>query len=426
MTPVALELAAIAFCLAFLVFLSSIESAITQSSLLALRMMLEHEKPPALLPVVLDNKMHLLVPLHLGTQVSLITIAILTTHLSLQHWSEWGLGFAFLIIFVLSLLFRQLFPRLLTQNDPEEKLVWLLGVFYPIYRMLRSLALPLSSVLRVFKRLPKPATGPASEEKTEEEIQAYLDIGEDEGILEAEDTKLIQSVVEFGDTLVREVMTPRTEIIGCEEKATIAELKSIMVNHHHSRIPIYQDDLDHIIGIAHIRQLLAHFTQGRESDPIGTLVYPALFVPETKPVSTLLKELQARGDHTAIVIDEFGGVAGLVTMEDLLEEIVGEIRDEDQAHVSEVVEESPRSYVLRGSVELYRLEELSGKKFDDTDCSTVAGLIVAHLGRVPVPGEEFDLEDLHVQILDADRRRLHKMRIRLPEAIDDLRLTIDE
>jgi putative hemolysin len=124
-----------------------------------------------------------------------------------------------------------------------------------------------------------------------------------------------------------------------------------------------------------------------------------------------------RGDHTAIVIDEFGGVAGLVTMEDLLEEIVGEIRDEDEAHVTEVVVESPRSYVLRGSTELYRLEELSGKKFDDMDCSTVAGLIVAHLGRIPTPGEEFDLGDLHVQILDADRKRLHRMRIQLPEAL---------
>ena len=197
----------------------------------------------------------------------------------------------------------------------------------------------------------------------------------------------------------------------------MGELKNIVVNHRHSRIPIYRDDIDHIIGIVHIRQLLAHFTQGRESDPIGALVYPALFVPETKPVSSLLKELQVRGDHTAIVIDEFGGVAGLVTVEDLLEEIVGEIRDEDEAHVSEVVVESPRSYVLQGSTELYRLEELSGRKFDDMECSTVAGLIVAHLGRIPAPGEEFDLEDLHVQILDADRKRLHRMRIQLPEAL---------
>jgi putative hemolysin len=417
MTPVSLELSAIGFCLGFLVFLSSIESAITHCSPLALRMMLEREKAPALLPIVLDDKMQLLVPLHLGTQVLLITIAILTTHLSLDQWSGWGLGFAFLIIFSLSVLFRQLIPRLVTQNDPEEKLVWLLRFFHPIYRMLRSLALPLSSVLILFKREPDAAPGAASEEKTEEEIQAYLDIGEDEGILEAEDTKLIQSVVEFGDTLVREVMTPRTQIVGCEESATIGELKNIMVHHRHSRIPIYRDDLDHIIGIAHIRQLLAQFSPGKETDPIGALVYPALFVPETKPVSSLLNELQVRGDHTAIVIDEFGGVAGLVTMEDLLEEIVGEIRDEDEAHVTEVVVESPRSYVLRGSTELYRLEELSGKKFDDMDCSTVAGLIVAHLGRIPTPGEEFDLEDLHVQILDADRKRLHRMRIQLPEAL---------
>ena len=417
MTPVSLELSAIGFCLGFLVFLSSIESAITHCSPLALRMMLEREKVPALLPIVLDDKMQLLVPLHLGTQVLLITIAILTTHLSLDQWSGWGLGFAFLIIFSLSVLFRQLIPRLVTQNDPEEKLVWLLRFFHPIYRMLRSLALPLSSVLTLFKREPEAVPGAAGEEKAEEEIQAYLDIGEDEGILEAEDTKLIQSVVEFGDTLVREVMTPRTQITGCEESSTIGELKNIMVHHRHSRIPIYRDDIDHIIGIAHIRQLLAHFSHGKETDPIGSLVYPALFVPETKPVSSLLNELQVRGDHTAIVIDEFGGVAGLVTMEDLLEEIVGEIRDEDEAHVTEVVVESPRSYVLRGSTELYRLEELSGKKFDDMDCSTVAGLIVAHLGRIPTPGEEFDLEDLHVQILDADRKRLHRMRIQLPEAL---------
>jgi magnesium and cobalt transporter len=128
-----------------------------------------------------------------------------------------------------------------------------------------------------------------------------------------------------------------------------------------------------------------------------------------------LKELQERGDHTAIVIDEFGGVAGLVTIEDLLEEIVGEIRDEDQAKITQVVEEGPRSYVFGGSTELYRLEEIVGRRFEGRDCSTVAGLIVAFLGRVPAPGEEFDVEGLHVEILDADRKRVHRLRVRLPQ-----------
>ena len=161
---------------------------------------------------------------------------------------------------------------------------------------------------------------------------------------------------------------------------------------------------------------MASYARGRESDPIAGLILPALLVPETKPISRLLKELQERGDHSAIVIDEFGGVAGLVTIEDLVEEIVGEIRDEDQAKVSEVVEEGPRTFIIGGSTGIDRLQELTGRKFERLNCSTAAGLIVAYLGRVPAPGEEFDLDGLHVRILDADRKRVHRIRIQLPPA----------
>ena len=210
-------------------------------------------------------------------------------------------------------------------------------------------------------------------------------------------------------------MTPRTKIIACEENATIAELRDTMVRHRHSRIPIYRENMDHIVGIAYIRQLMAEYSKERESDPITGLVNPAMFVPDTKPVSKLLKELQERGDHTAIVIDEYGGVAGLVTIEDLVEEIVGEIRDEDEAKVSKIIEEGSRTFVMRGSTELSRLEELAGMKFENMNCATVAGLVMAYLGRVPARGESFDLEGLKVQILDADRRRVHWIRIQLPE-----------
>ena len=230
MTFLYLEIVVIGACLAFLIFLSSVEGAIAHSSPLAVRMMLERDenKSSPLLLLVLEDKMQVLVPLHLGTQIFLITIAILTTHLSLTRWPNWGVGLAFLIIFFISVIFRQLLPRLLTQNEPEEKLVRLLGASYPIYRMLRSLALPLSSILSLFRRLHDNGGAPVDAAKSEasgEEIQAYLDIGEDEGILEKEDSELIQSVVEFGNTLVREVMTPRTKIVGCEENAIIGELQ---------------------------------------------------------------------------------------------------------------------------------------------------------------------------------------------------------
>lgn len=416
-TYIEIEVAAILICLAFMFFLSIVESAITQSSPLTLRTMIEQQGvPPPLLPVVVEDKMQLIVPLHLGTQLSLITIAILTTHLSLRRWPVWGVVYSFAIIFCISVLFRQLIPRLATQNGPERKLIRLLHFLGPVYGILRSIALPLWGLLELSKRLhqnAEAAAQPASEEASEKEIQAYLEIGEDEGIIERADSELIQSVVEFGDTLVREVMTPRTRIIACEETATLAELRDVMVQHKHSRIPIYRGDIDHVIGIAYIRHLLAEYARGKENDPVVNLVHPALFVPETKLVSALLKELQERGDHTAIVVDEFGGVAGLVTIEDLVEEIVGEIHDEDQARISEIVEEGPGSYVLRGSTELSRLEELVNKRFEGVACSTVAGLIVSCLGRVPAPGEEFDLDGLRIRILDADRKRVHKLRMQL-------------
>ncbi len=409
------EIAAILVCLAVMFFLSVVESAINQSSELTLRTMVEQQDEPShLMPVIVEDRMQLMVPLHLGTQLSQIAIAILTTHLSLRRWPVWGIGCSFAIVLGISVLFRQLIPRLMTQKEPERKLAHLLRVFRPLYRVLRSIALPLWRLLEISKRMHEKSEGsaePPDEEASEKEIQAYLEIGEDEGIIERADSELIQSVVEFGDTLVREVMTPRTRIVACEDTATLAQLRDVMVQHKHSRIPIYRGDIDHVIGIAYIRHLLAEYARGKENEPVAGIVHPALFVPETKLVSALLKELQERGDHTAIVVDEFGGVAGLVTIEDLVEEIVGEIHDEDQSRVSEIVEESPGSFVMRGSTELSRLEEVSGRRFDGATASTAAGLVVEYLGRVPAPGEEFDLEGLRVRILDADRRRVHKMRI---------------
>ncbi len=415
-----IEMGIILISLLFLLFLSLVESAIAQASPLVLRMMTERsdKQEYPLLPIVLEDKMQILVPLHFGSQICVITAAILITHLSLRTWSTNGLIHSFAIIILLSAIFHQLLPRLLTLNEPEKKLALLLRIFNPFFTILRSITLPLSKVLGHFRRLHEEIEENGkteNEEASGEEIQAYLEIGENEGILQEEDTKLIQSVVEFGNTLVREVMTPRTKIIACEDSATIAELREVMIRHRHSRIPIYRGDIDHIIGIAYIRQLMAEYAKGRESDPILSLVNPALFVPETKPVSKLLKELQERGDHAAIVIDEHGGVAGMVTIEDLVEEIVGEIRDEDEAKVSKIIEEGSKSFVMRGSIEISRFEELVGRNYEQLNCATVAGLVMTFLGRVPARGESFDLDGLKVQVLDADRKRVHWIRVQLPD-----------
>jgi putative hemolysin len=420
MTLFYLELTAIIISLGFLFFFSLVESAISQASPLVLRMMDERPEEPTspLLPVILENRTQVFVPLHFGIQLAFITVIVFATHLSLRAWPIYGVGYSFMACLMLAVVFRQLLPRLFTQNNPERKLVSLLRLFHPVYRILSPVVAPLSKVLSLHRRLHEEVNNNGDmeeDEATGEEIQAYLEIGEDEGILEEEDSKLIQSVVEFGNTLVREVMTPRTRMIACEENATIDQLREIMVRHRYSRIPIYRGDIDHIIGIAYIRQLLAKYAEGREKEVISGLINPVMFVPGTKPVAKLLKELQGRGDHTAIVIDEYGGVSGLVTIEDLVEEIVGEIWDEDEAKANKIVEEAKNSFVMHGSTELYQLEELTGRKFETCNSSTVAGLVISFLGRLPAPGESFDMERLKIQILDADRKRVHWIRVQVPD-----------
>lgn len=423
-----LELLVIGVSLVLLFLFSLVESALSHSSTLALRMLQERAEGPAspVLSEALDDTTRLLAPLDAGAQTVAAIAAILTTHLCLFAWPEYGAVYAFIAMFLALALFRHLLPRLLTQNDPERKLIELLRLFGPALRVLRLMIRPMFGILDRFRAPNEKAENggeAGGEETSDEEIQAYLEIGEDEGILQEEDTKLIQSVVEFGNTLVREVMTPRTKIVACEELASIGELRETMIQHRHSRIPIYREDIDHIIGIAYIRQLMAEYVKGSESDPIAGLINPVLFVPETKPVSKLLKELQERGDHVAIVIDEFGGVAGLATIEDLVEEIIGEIRDEDEAKVSKIIEEGRGAFVVRGSTELSRLEDLSGRKFENLNCSTVAGLVAAYLGRVPATGETFDLDGIRMRILDADRKRVHWIRVQLPERQSPEKLT---
>ncbi|MFH1574187.1 MAG: CNNM domain-containing protein, partial [Acidobacteriota bacterium] len=304
MTLVFLETAAIILSLGFVLYLSSVEMAVHQANAVTLRMLLERGSGAVrrLASLALEDRAQLLLPLHLGTQTAFIAVVVLTVHLCILEWGERGVLYSLGIVLGLNLVFRQLLPRLGTFHAPERKLVRLLSLIYPLYMLLHWLAFPLVGILKAFQRLhqrTQPELSAQESEASEEEIQAYLDIGEDEGILEEEDSELIQSVVEFGDTVAREVMTPRTRIIGCSETATLSELRDIMVNHRHSRIPIFRGDLDHIVGAANIRQLLACYTHGRESEPITDLIQPAFFVPETKRVSALLNELQERAGHLA-------------------------------------------------------------------------------------------------------------------------------
>jgi len=396
-------------------FLAVVQNSVAGLSAVSLRVLAERANgTSAILAELSKDPRHFLLPIEFGIQVLQVIGAVLVTLIlaasGLRH--PYVLSTCLLIVAVY--LFRQLLPRLITQHNPERVLLGLLPVIGTLHTILRWVSWPLSRVLSTAEaKREKWVNGQGEdEEPSDEEIQAFLDVGEEEGIIEKEESELIQSALEFGSTLVREIMTPRSEVVAIEEKATIADLRDLFVSSKHSRIPVYRDRLDDIIGIAYVKHLLAAFDPAHEDDPITQLLLKPWFVPETKHVAELLKEMQANAEHLAIVINEYGAVAGLVTIEDLVEEIVGEIRDEDELRRVDLTYEGNGNYIVRGGVALEEVEETLGVHFGEQDVTTISGLVVSTLSRVPVAGETMTINGLEVEVLSADRRRIHTMRVR--------------
>ena len=267
--------------------------------------------------------------------------------------------------------------------------------------------------MNYFHRAEEGAEPEKEEEASEEEIQAFIDAGQEEGILEQDEGEMIQSIVQFGDKVAREVMTPRTQIVAVDINSTVEKLLQLVIAKRHAQIPVYRDDLDNIEGIFHERDLLRVWQRGDKLENFRSLIKPAYFVPETKALDDLLEEMRQKSNQMVIVIDEYGGVSGLITMEDLIEEIVGEIYDESEGDREKIIEESGGTFVVSGTLELGVLEDKMGVPLvADTSCTTVAGAVIELFGRVPAAGEKIEHGGVEIQVLEADRRRVRRLRIK--------------
>jgi CBS domain containing-hemolysin-like protein len=207
-------------------------------------------------------------------------------------------------------------------------------------------------------------------------------------------------------------MTPRPDIVAIRDDATVADLRTVFREQQYSRVPVFHENLDNIAGFVFVKDLILLDCADMDTRSLGSLVRPATFVPETKRVPDLLKEFQRKQVQTAIVVDEYGGTAGLVTIEDLLEEIVGEIRDEYDVETEPIIDEGNGSFVVSGKADVDEIAERLGVDIEREGFETVGGYLLSHLGRVPAVGETFDIDDLTVEVLEAERRRIHKVRVR--------------
>jgi CBS domain containing-hemolysin-like protein len=334
-----------------------------------------------------------------------VALAELLDRLRRMHPSALALATVLLLVASVEVL-----NRVLVGRDPERALRALTYA----YRGVLILLAPILTLLAPLVPVRPERDGEEGESASDEEIEAFIDVGTREGILEPEQGEMLWSIVDFADTLVRSVMTPRIDMICAPVTTAIEDLAERFVESGHSRLPIFQDSIDHIIGILHIRDVLRAL---RSPEPLAItdLLKPPLFIPETKPLGELLKELQARFQQVAIVVDEYGGTAGLVTVEDLLEEIVGEIMDEHEALVAELEPVSEGVWKIDGRAHIELLEELFEVELDDPEFETVAGLIFSVLGRVPQVGESVESYGLRFTVEGVADRRIQTVRVeRIP------------
>jgi len=255
----------------------------------------------------------------------------------------------------------------------------------------------------------------SEEQRTEEGIEALVEAAEEEGIIEPEQADLIEQVVEFSDKRVREVMTPRPDVVAIPADATLEELHAKVVETKFNKIPVYEKSLDDIFGVVYAQDLLHVADQDLPRRKVRELAKPALFIPETKAGSELLREMRQKGQPLAVVIDEHGTVAGIATIEDLVEEIVGKSGNDGKPPAPDVVREADGGLVMRGSMAIGTVEELLGVKFGDkTDeaVTTLAGLLSHASGKVPAPGDKVDLEGHRFEVLEANQRKVLRVRIR--------------
>jgi putative hemolysin len=314
----------------------------------------------------------------------------------------------------------QLIPSLLFNRTRG---LWAAPLLWPI-RLILWVVTPVTVIIRFFFSIAALSEAPAGQqEEPEMDVEALIEAGEEEGILEQSDKDLVRSAVEFGDMLVREVMTPRPEVFAVSEAITLEKFLEMLRKHNYSRVPVYAGTLDNITGIAFSHDLLQITDVEARTRTVATMKRPAAFVPETKKGYELLREMQSEKQHMRIVIDEYGGVAGLVTIEDLLEQIVGNIRDEheEEGHLEEPQREASGSWLIPGSFPADRLGDLIGEpvELDEPyEATTVGGLVSEVAGHIPLAGEIVLLvpADLRVEILASTGRRVERLRIFPPTA----------
>jgi len=308
------------------------------------------------------------------------------------------------------LALQTVLARSLALWKPRQTLRATAGVVQGAYFLLYPVVVPLQRLLTGIST-SQQLSDEEREEAQDEEVEALIEVGERSGLLEAEEGKMMRGIVDLDETLVREIMTPRTAIVALDAETSVGAARKTLLDAGHSRLPVYSGSIDNVIGVLHSRDLFRAWENQEDRQSVGRYLRAAIFVPETLSAADLLAEMRQK-TQIALVVDEYGGIAGLVTLEDVLEEIVGDIRDEHDTEEDLIRHESEGCWVVEAVAHIDELETLFDVEFGDRDFDTVGGLVVSGFGRVPAAGEILEMHDLLIEVLQADNRRVRRVRVR--------------
>ncbi len=423
-----LVLAGIVLCLFVLAFTSAVDAAMTAIGRHRLGALHETDARRAqIIDRLLTEPYRFKATVLLLNSTATITATALTLRLFGSQTWQWRIA-ALGGLLLLILIFAEALPKALAISNPSAAARMLAGPMALIARLLTPFIWMIGVLTSPFIRVASGQPSSPMPLVTEEELRMLVNVGEEEGLIEPEEREMIEGIFSFGDTTVREVMIPRVDIVALEETASIDEALNTIITTGHSRIPVYRETIDHIVGILYAKDLLLWLRSGQRDASIGSLLRTAHFVPDTMKVDALLKDLQARKVHLAIVVDEYGGAAGLITIEDVIEEIVGEIQDEYDVDEQPIRELGPGDIEVDARVPIDDINDLTGLRLVSEESDRIGGIVFERLGRVPKVGDVVQIADgATIAVLSMDGLRLRKLRLHYrPPQEDEVPATRDE
>jgi len=408
----AVEILLFIICVLLSAFFSSSEVALVAMTRAKARTLVNEGKPGAQAVAALkESPEHLLITLLVGNNIVNIAAASIATAAAIQMFGDIGVGVATGFVVIVLLVFGEIGPKIYAARATDDFALTVAPVVLFLSRVLSPVIWLVEKVSPTFgigKEVSEPAV-------TEEEIKEWIDVGKEEGTIEQGEQDMLYSVLEFGDTTVREIMTPRVDAVLMEDSLTFEEAIRIFNETGFSRIPVYHDRIDNITGILNVKDVFAAMVSHRKSSTIKEVMYDPMFVPETKKIDDLLKELQVHRVQMAIIIDEYSSFVGLATVEDILEELVGDILDEFDKEEPDVQELSPGVSVVDAQMWVEDINEQMHLALPTDDAyETVGGLIIDRLGHLPQhPGEKVEIDEGRVTlvVMQMHGRRIVKVKI---------------